>query len=239
MRPGIHPDASAPQAAATTKELIMAKLTAPLLSFGGAGQLAKSMVYASWKGIPYARRYVIPANPRTTAQQVTRNMFKSLNQIWLLMPGIGKEPWLARAQGKPLTGVNAFIQSNIRGVDTAAPPTDWADFIGSAGAKGGLPPASLGITPAATTLTCAVGAPAIPTGWTIEEAQGICFLDGDPQAPFEGTVQAQFDATSTYSLVFTGLVTATDYVVSVWFKWNRPDGTFAYSTSITDLATTS
>jgi hypothetical protein len=218
---------------------MMSKLIAPLLSFGAGGQLARTAVYASWKGIPYARRYVVPANPRPTKQQVTRNMFKSLNQMWLLMPGIGKEPWLARAQGRPLTGVNAFIQSNIRGVDPAIPPVDWADFIGSAGAKGGLPPASLGITPAATTLTAAVGSPAIPDGWTIEAAQGIAFLDGDPQLPFEGTIQAQEDDSSTYSLVFTGLTTATDYIVSVWLKWNRPDGTFAYSTSLTDQATTS
>lgn len=217
----------------------MSKLIAPLLSFGAGGQLAKTAVYSSWKGIPYARRYVIPANPRTTQQQVTRNMFKTLNQMWLLMPGVGKEPWLARAQGRPLTGVNAFIQSNIRGVDTDTPPTDWADFIGSAGAKGGLPPASLGITPASTTLTAAVGSPQIPAGWSIAEAQGICFLDGDPQMPFEGSIQAQVDATSTYSLVFTGLTASTDYVVSVWLKWNRPDGTFAYSTSLTDQASTS
>jgi hypothetical protein len=216
----------------------MSKLIAPLLSFGAGGQLAKTAVYSSWKGIPYARRYVIPANPRTTKQMVTRNMFKTLNQIWLLMPGIGKEPWIARAQGRPLTPVNAFIQSNIRGVDPSVPPTDWATFIGSAGAKGGLPPASLGVVEATTTLTVSVGVPQIPTDWSIEEAQGIVFLDGDPQASLVGTVQAQFDGTAPYSLVFTGLTTATDYVVSAWFKWNRPDGTFAYSTSITELATT-
>lgn len=216
----------------------MAKLTAPLLSFGGAGQLAKSMVYASWKGIPYARRYVIPANPKTTAQMVTRNMFKTLNQMWLLMPSVGKEPWIARAQGRPLTAVNAFIQSNIRGVDTSAPPTDWADFIGSAGAKGGLPPASLGLGHTANTITATIGSPAIPDGWTIEEAQGIAFKDGDPQVSFVGTIQAQTDATSTYSLVFTGLSATTDYVVSVWLKWNRPDGSFAYSTSLTGQDTT-
>jgi hypothetical protein len=217
----------------------MSKLIAPLLSFGAGGQLAKTAVYSSWKGIPYARRYVIPANPRTTRQQVTRSMFRTLNSMWLLMPGVGKEPWLARAQGRPLTPANAFLQANIKGVDPTTPPIDWTDFVGSAGAKGGLPPISLGVTPAATTLTAALGAPQVPEDWTIEEAQGICFLDGDPQAPFVGNIQAQVDASAPYSLVFTGLTSATDYVVSAWFKWNRPDGTFAYSTSMTDLATTS
>lgn len=215
----------------------MAKLIAPLLSFGAGGQLARTAVYSSWKGIPYARRYVKPANPRTTEQMVTRLMFRSLNQMWLLMPGIGKEPWNARAQGRPLTSVNAFIQSNIKGVDTAIPPTDWTGFIGSAGAKGGLPPASLGLTPGAGTITAAIGAPAIPDGWTINAAQGIAFADQNPQADFQGTIQAQQDLSAAYSLVFTGLTPATDYVVSVWLKWNRPDGTFAYSTSLTDDAT--
>jgi hypothetical protein len=216
----------------------MSKLIAPLLSFGAGGQLARTVVYSTWKGIPYGRRYVIPANPKTTRQMVTRNMFSKLNQMWLLMPSIGKEPWIARAQGKPFTSVNAFIQSNIRGVDTSAPPTDESGFIGSAGAKGGLPPASLGLTPGAGTMTAAIGAPAVPDDWVITEAQGIAFEDQDPQVPLIGTIQAQTDATSTYSLVFTGLDAATDYVVSAWFKWTRPDGTYAYSTSLTDIGTT-
>lgn len=216
----------------------MAKTTAPLLSFGADGQLAKTAVYSKWKGIPYVRRYTIPANPRTTRQMVTRNMFRTLNQMWLLMPGVGKEPWNARAQGQPFTGVNAFIKANINGVDTEAPPTDWTMFVGSAGAKGGLPPASLVLTPSSGQISAALAAPPIPTDWTIAEAQGIAFLDGDPQINFAGTIQAQTDATASYALVFTGLTAASDYVVSAWFKWNRPDGTFAYSTSLTDIGTT-
>lgn len=217
----------------------MSKLIAPLLSFGAGGQLAKTAVYSSWKGIPYARRYVIPANPRTTKQQVTRLYFRKLNQMWLLMPSIGKEPWLARAQGRPFTGVNAFIQSNVRGIDTDTPPADMEGFIGSAGAKGGLPPASLGLVAGADQLTANIGAPAIPEGWTIEAAQGVCFSDQDPQVDFIGTIQAQEDTSATYSLVFTGLTLPAEYIVSVWLKWNRPDGTFAYSTSLTDAATPS
>lgn len=38
------------------------------------GKLAQ-LVFATWKGIGYARLYVIPSNPNTTAQQTTRTKF--------------------------------------------------------------------------------------------------------------------------------------------------------------------
>jgi len=43
----------------------MSKLTGPLLSFGARGQIGKAMVTSTWKGVPYARQYVVPANPQT------------------------------------------------------------------------------------------------------------------------------------------------------------------------------
>lgn len=217
----------------------MSKTIAPLLSFGAGGQLAKTAVYSSWKGIPYVRRYVIPANPRTNAQQATRLLFKKLQQMWLLMPGDGKAPWLLNAQGRPYTGNNKFTSSNIKGLDTSSPPTDMDFFIGSPGALGGLPPASLVITPGSGTLSAAVGSPQLPAGWTITQAVGIAFKDQDPGVDFTGTIQAQTDATSAYALVFTGLTAAQEYVVSAWFEWERPDGKVAYSTSLTTTGTPS
>lgn len=216
----------------------MSKTIAPLLSFGAGGQLARTAVYASWKGIPYVRRYTVPANPRTTRQTVTRSIFKNLQHMFLIAPPGLKEPFLANAAGKPYTANNKFTSINIAGLDTETPPTDWSFFQGSPGAKGGLPPTSLVITPGDDQLSAAVGAPQVPDGWTIAAAQGVAFLDGDPQAPFEGQITFEDDETSTYALVFTGLASAADYVVSAWLKWNRPDGTFAYSTSLTDIATT-
>ena len=43
----------------------MAKVNAPLLSFGASGKLANSLVFMKWKGIPTARRWLVPANPKT------------------------------------------------------------------------------------------------------------------------------------------------------------------------------
>lgn len=50
----------------------MAKVKAPLLSFGASGQIAKTMVFFPWKGINATREYVVPSNPKTDAQTTQR-----------------------------------------------------------------------------------------------------------------------------------------------------------------------
>ena len=106
----------------------MAKTTAPLLSFGANGQIAKTQVYASWRGVKYSRRYVVPANPRTTAQQLTRTTFAFMREMWKVAPSGLKAPWDAFATGKPFLGLNKFVGENIR-VLRSQP--DMANFIGS------------------------------------------------------------------------------------------------------------
>ena len=55
----------------------MAKLTAPLFSFSASGAIAKSIVYFGWKGLNVARKYVIPANPKSDAQVIQRGYMKT------------------------------------------------------------------------------------------------------------------------------------------------------------------
>jgi len=50
----------------------MAKLKAPLFSFGASGKLADSLVFTPWKGLNNVRQYVVPANPKTDAQNTQR-----------------------------------------------------------------------------------------------------------------------------------------------------------------------
>lgn len=219
----------------------MAKTIAPLLSFDGSGAIAKTQVYARWRGIAYARRYVIPSNPRTTAQVERRAVFSLLQAVWKFLPAGGRNPWDASAFGRPFLGVNKWTGDNMRQLAPASPApvaSDLADFIGSPGANGGPAPANVTPTPAATTITVAMASPTLPDGWTIVGAHGIVMRDQAPDAPWLNVLQYQEDLTSTYSLVFTGLVTATDYVVAVWFSYLRPDGKTAYSVGNTQLVTT-
>ncbi|MBA7535453.1 hypothetical protein ES705_27709 [subsurface metagenome] len=50
----------------------MAKLKAPLLSLGASGAIGKALVFFGWKGIDAVREYVIPSNPKSTAQNLQR-----------------------------------------------------------------------------------------------------------------------------------------------------------------------
>lgn len=60
----------------------MAKLKAPLLSLGAAGAIGKSIVYFPWKGIDAVREYIVPANPRSTAQVAQRTHLTNAIAYW-------------------------------------------------------------------------------------------------------------------------------------------------------------
>lgn len=52
------------------------------MSMSASGSLAKTLTYAHWKGRPYVRQLVTPANPQSTAQVYTRAMMRYLSQQW-------------------------------------------------------------------------------------------------------------------------------------------------------------
>lgn len=204
----------------------MAGVTAPLLSFSGSGQIAKTQVYSTWKGLPYVRRYVIPSNPQSSGQTMTRNAFTTLNFLWRTAPADFVAPWTAAAQGRPLTNRNLFIQKNNSLLRTAS---DLTGMVMSPGAKGGLASA-ITITPGNDQLTFAGVDPSpLPPGWTVIGLVGAAILQQDPQAPSDFTINIVTDLTSPYSVVMSGLLSVTDYVAAGWWVYQR-------SASLTDLA---
>ena len=64
----------------------MAVLKGPFFSLSARGSLAKTLVYACWKGIQYVRQYVVPANPKTEAQQAQRGYFTEAVSRWHSIP---------------------------------------------------------------------------------------------------------------------------------------------------------
>src|SRR3954464_4305815 len=91
----------------------MARVVAPLLSFGASGAIGKSQVYSKWKGRPYARRYIIPSNPNTTAQQGVRGVFGFLNDLWKYLPGSALSAWQLYAEGSQITARNGWLKQNV------------------------------------------------------------------------------------------------------------------------------
>ncbi len=210
----------------------MAKVTAPLLSFGASGTIAKVQTYATWRGVPYARRHVIPANPKTTGQVLTRDIFSALEMRWKQAGPIMRAPWDRFAIGQKFVGRNSYLGKNIAATRGDA---DMAAYIGSPGAKGGLPALTLTLTSvAALGIEAVVTVPAAPTGWTLTGVQCTALVDQAPEDVVADVIQEGEDLVAApYQVDFTGL-TAVTYFVQAWVKWAKPDTSVAYGASIDD-----
>ena len=206
----------------------MAKITGPLLSLSASGTIASSMTYSRWKGIGYVRQRVIPANPNTAAQQGTRQTFSWLNAVARQMDANLMEAWEAYAGLNRMTARNAIIRFNLADLIGEA---DLTNVILSPPVRNGPPIASAPITPGSEELEIAPVAPTLPTGWSIDQAFATAIRDQDPQS---GTLYASttdVDTASPWSITLTGLTASVDYVVGVWFRYLRPDLTYAYGQS--------
>lgn len=209
-------------------EHAMAKTTAPFLSFGGRGQIGKSMVASSWKGINYMRSYVVPANPRTSAQQETRGVFKWLNGIWKLGDSDLQAPWTGYAKGQKLTNRNAFIKFNLPSLRGSA---TGAGFVGSPGSNGGLAAVAAVSSDGGThILDITMTAPALPSGWSIVEAVACAFLEANVETSLVYKTTTAVDTSTPFEP--TMALTAGTYVWSAWFVFLKPDSTTAYGPSI-------
>lgn len=207
----------------------MAKTTAPILSLGASGTIAKTMVYSTWRGIPYVRRHLIPSNPNTVGQQATRNVFTTMSAMWKVAPALLTTPWDTFATGRPFLGRNAFIGQNVKAMRGEV---DADLFIGSPGARGGLPPDSVVSAPTSGTLTLTFVNPALPTGWTLVAAIGIAFPDQDPAAAFVGPTVAAQDVSDPFDTVVIAGLTNVLHQFRGWLQWTKPDGATAYSASL-------
>jgi len=212
----------------------MAKTTAPLLSFGGSGQIGKTMVYGSWKGRSYVRRHVIPANPQSVEQTVTRNAFSFLQSVYKFAPALVTDVWEAYASGLVMTARNGFTKLNLPVLRGEA---DLANIVLSGGALGGPPPTGISVTNGNNQLTVDISVPAtLPQGWSIYSAVVAVIEDQDPDSGTLFTITAGEDLTSTYQVILTGL-NENLYRVRAWLKWTRPDGSIAYSPDIASVGT--
>ena len=212
----------------------MAKTTAPLLSFGAGGQIAKTQVYSTWKGRPYVRRYVVPANPQTAAQQLTRSAFAFLNALWKFYPAAATTAWALYADGFRITDRNAFLKANVSPLRAAS---DLTPMVISPAAKSGFMASAMVITPGSSQLSIAVTPPEIPAGWTIVKCHGLAIPDQDPNTGSDYALGYASDDTDPYTVVITGLTPAQLYLVGVWFEFTRPDGSPAFGQSLQDTET--
>lgn len=206
-----------------------------MLSFGAKGSIGKTLVASKWRGIPYARQYVVPSNPQTTRQMEVRRTFALLREMWKLAPSQLLDTWNAFAQGRPFTGMNKEVGENVRVLDGAV---DMTDYIASPGSGGGLAPVSFtAVTGAiAGTIDCTFSVPAAPSGWTLTKAVAIGFKNQAPDGIFVAPIAAGEDTSPAYAVTLTGLPAGEECVCCGWLVWEKPDGKVAYSVSLNDNA---
>lgn len=214
----------------------MAKLIGPLLSFGARGQIGKAMVTSTWRGVDYARQYVIPANPRTVAQTAVRSLFAYLREMWKLAPPEVTAAWNSFASGRPFTGMNKWVGENVRVLNGEV---DLINLIGSPGSGGGLPPAAFSAATGAAAGQIAFDFTVptdIPQGWVLSKSVAVAVPDADPTGIFTGPFVQEVVSVAPWDGILEGLPPGVNCQVMGWLVWEKPNGALAYSVALSDQA---
>lgn len=93
-----------------------------------SGAAGKAGVFARWKGRQYRRKYVIPANPKTTMQQTVRDSFKAAILFWHTLSSIQRLAFAYLATGLVMSGMNYLVSRWQKAMSLSKPmPTDPAE----------------------------------------------------------------------------------------------------------------
>ncbi|MBA7610687.1 hypothetical protein ES703_17899 [subsurface metagenome] len=104
-----------------------------------SGQAGKAGVFAKWKGRQYRRKYVIPANPKTTMQQTIRGYFTNAVAAWHTYHSIQRLVYSYLATGLVMSGFNLLVsrwqKSAIAATTLPLDPQEGIKQIASASAQ--------------------------------------------------------------------------------------------------------
>lgn len=195
----------------------MARLTAPLFSLAASGTLAKAITFSNWKGIAYARTRVIPANPKTDGQTDIRNVFTTLSELWKRMPTLGRHPFDAAVQGKPLTARNKHLQVNAKALFEDG---NFTGYVWSVAGGQAVPLATFVTTPAPNRINCTATGPTAPVGYTLYSMVLAAIEEGDPTELLTRTMLANEDTTGALNPRIIDVPSGT-YATGGWLVWTR------------------
>lgn len=82
----------------------------PLIA--AASNRVADAVFASWKGIAYVRKYVIPTYRNTAPQIAVRDAIRHLNPLWQSLVALARTAWAYRCVGQPMSAWNLFVKVN-------------------------------------------------------------------------------------------------------------------------------
>jgi len=85
-----------------------------MMSLGASGSIGNAITFSTWKGRPYARELVVPANPKSGLQTGFRSMFRFLSQQWINQSAADQATWDDLADQIVASPFNAFMRHNQR-----------------------------------------------------------------------------------------------------------------------------
>lgn len=95
----------------------MAKVTGPLLSLDARGSVAKTLVFAAWKGINYVRQRIIPTYSNTAKQADIRELITEASQAWRSetspIDSAYKAAYDRAAEGYAMSGFNMYMRDCV------------------------------------------------------------------------------------------------------------------------------
>jgi len=92
------------------------RVQGPLFSVTASGTIGDAITYSNWKGLPYVRSRVIPANPKTASQVSVRDVLTSAVGNWqdtAIVPAASKLSWDYYASGTGMSGFNRYVKKVI------------------------------------------------------------------------------------------------------------------------------
>lgn len=174
----------------------MVRVKAPALSLEASGSLANALVFSKWKGRPYVRSLVTPANPKSGGQVGMRQMLKWLSQQWSGITAGPQATWETRANQQIISPFNAYVGYNMfRWRDFLAPSTQDPADVGDSAATIGTTTAVAGVR----SITVTIPITTANDGW------GVCVFRS-----LTTSFSTAFD-----NLIGIGLVNGTNDVVLV------------------------
>ena len=108
----------------------MAIVTGPLMSVDASGKFGGSMVFSKWKGRNYARKLVIPSNPKEPKQVGVRSMLTFLAKAWAAIKVAEAADYQTLADAAEISTFNAYVGANLdrwqenKGPGQSYPPAD-------------------------------------------------------------------------------------------------------------------
>jgi len=101
----------------------MAKVLGPFYSLGVSGRIGDGYVMSSWRGIPYARQFVMPANRHTKRWEEVKALFARQNKRWATLTEEERQAWreFCKQRGilSPASGM--FASYSFVAVDAGLP----------------------------------------------------------------------------------------------------------------------